>query len=369
MTVHRIHVARVIAETSDACSIEFDVPPESTDHFAYRPGQFLTVRVPSERTGSVARCYSLCSAPHEGGPLKVTVKRTRDGYGSNWLCDNAEPGLAVDVLAPAGIFTPKSLGTDLLLCAGGSGITPVMSILKSVLAEGSGKVALIYANRDEKSVIFADELADLATRYPDRLVTVHWLETVQGLPTTPKLAAITAPWADREAFLCGPGPFMDAARAALTELGVDRKRIRIEKFKSLPRNPFEIEEPAAKAAAEAGAIVDAEAEDTAGPQGAEDDAVTVTEGAPVSLTVELDGAEHSLAWPRQQKLLDFLLERGLDAPYSCRAGSCSACSCRIVAGEVKLLHNEVLESVDLDEGIILACQSIPITDDVSVTYE
>ncbi|MGH3519334.1 MAG: 2Fe-2S iron-sulfur cluster-binding protein [Haloechinothrix sp.] len=340
---HRLHVARNVAETHDAHSLELEVPAELAERFRYRPGQFLTLRVPSDRTGSVGRCYSLSSAPHEDGPLKVTVKRVREGYGSNWLCDNARTGMAVDVLPPAGVFSPKSLDADLLLFAGGSGITPVMSILKSVLARGSGKITLIYANRDEKSVIFADELAELTTEHPDRLVVVHWLETVQGMPSVDKLAALAEPWRDREAFICGPSAFMDATAEALSDLGVDRKRVHIERFISLSRNPFEVEDT--------------------------DQAELAETGTPVSLEVELDGERHEFEWPRQKKLLDFLLEKGLDAPYSCREGACSACACRIVSGEVKMLHNEVLEPVDLDEGIVLACQSIPITDDVSVTYE
>lgn len=339
----RVRVARAITETSDARSLELDVPQELAERFTYRPGQFLTLRVPSDRTGSVGRCYSLSSAPHEGGPLKVTVKRVRDGYGSNWLCDNAREGMSLDVLPPAGVFTPKSLDTDLLLFAGGSGITPVMSILKSVLARGSGTVTLVYANRDEKSVIFASELAALAAAHPDRLTVLHWLESVQGLPTVEQLTALARPWAQREVFICGPAAFMDAAADALSRLQVDRKKIHIEKFISLSRNPFEVE-------------------DATGPES--DDS-----GEPASLTVELDGEQHSFSWPRTKKLLDFLLEKGLDAPYSCREGACSACACRIVTGEVKMLHNEVLEPEDLDDGIVLACQSLPVTDDVAVSYE
>lgn len=369
MSIHRLRVTRVIAETADACSIELGIPADAADQFAYKPGQFLTVRVPSDRTGSVARCYSLCSAPHEAGGLRVTVKRSKDGYASNWLCDNAVVGMTLDVLAPAGIFTPKSLDTDLLLMAGGSGITPIISILKAALAKGSGKVALIYANLDESSVIFADELAELGRNYPDRLVVVHWLQSVQGLPSVEQLAAVAAAWADREAFVCGPGPFMDATAAALTTLGFERRRVHIEKFKSLPRNPFEVEEAAAKEAAEAAAIADAEADSVVDGVDAEADENPTEDGAPTTLTVELDGEHHEFVWPRQQKLLDFLLAKGLQAPYSCREGACSACACRIVAGEVKLLHNEVLEPEDLDDGIVLACQAVAITDDITVSYD
>ncbi|MDV6014184.1 2Fe-2S iron-sulfur cluster-binding protein [Haloechinothrix sp. LS1_15] len=345
----RLRVAATVDETHDARSIVFEPPEDREDSLTYRPGQFLTLRVPSERTGSVARCYSLSSAPHEQGQWKVTVKRVDDGYASNWICDTVTEGMELDVLAPAGVFTPRSLDDDLLLFAGGSGITPVMSIVKSVLRHGSGRIALVYANRDERSVIFAGELGELAAAHPERLTVVHWLESVQGLPTVAALRALTEPWADREAFICGPVAFKDVTAEALRELGVPRKRVHIERFVSLSRNPFE--EPVA-------------GEDTE-PSPAD----VAQQAPPVALEVDLDGEQRELAWPREKKLLDFLLESGMDAPYSCREGACSACACRVTAGEVKMLNNEVLEPVDLDEGIVLACQSLPVTDSVSVSYE
>ncbi|WP_410578762.1 2Fe-2S iron-sulfur cluster-binding protein [Amycolatopsis sp. lyj-108] len=335
-----VTVAEVITETADARSIVFEIPTEHASVFAYTPGQFLTVRVPSERTGSVARCYSLSSAPHENR-VQVTVKRTADGYGSNWLCDNLQAGQEVQVLPPAGVFSPASLDEDFLLLAGGSGITPVMSILKSALEHGTGKVILLYANRDERSVIFARELADLAARHQDRLVVVHWLESLQGLPTEAHLRALVAPYTTHEAFICGPGPFMDAARTVLKDLGLPRKRIHLERFLSLGGNPFEVAEPVAVEEAE----------------------------TPAAVEVTLDGETKKLDWPRRTKLLDLLLEKGFDAPYSCREGQCSACACRVISGEVKMLNNEVLDGDDIAEGIVLACQSLPLTDEVTVTYE
>ena len=163
--VLELQIAEVVAETDDARSLVFavpdapgdpDIPPE---RLRYAPGQFLTLRVPSDRTGSVARCYSLCSSPFTDDALTVTVKRTADGYASNWLCDHAHAGMRIHVLAPSGTFVPKTLDDDFLLLAAGSGITPIMSICKSALAEGSGQVTLIYANRDERSVIFCRRAA------------------------------------------------------------------------------------------------------------------------------------------------------------------------------------------------------------------
>ncbi|WP_037369854.1 ferredoxin--NADP reductase [Amycolatopsis orientalis] len=333
-------VAEVIEETADARSIVFTVPDEHLDRFAYSPGQFLTLRIPSDRTGSVARCYSLSSAPHEGR-VQVTVKRTADGYGSNWVCDELRAGATIDVLRPSGVFCPSSLDSDFLLFAAGSGITPVMSILKSALEKGSGQVVLVYANRDEQSVIFAAELRELAERFGDRLTVVHWLESLQGLPTVAALRALAKPYAGHEAFLCGPAPFMTAAQDALRELGAPRERVHVEKFHSLTGNPF-ADEP--------------EPEEETG-------------GETTALTVDLDGETRQLCWPRQRKLLDNLLAEGLDAPYSCREGQCSACACRITSGEVKMLNNEVLDAEDIADGIVLACQSVPLTDEVSVSYE
>ncbi len=173
--VLELQIAEVVDETDDARSLVFAVPDESGDpeippqRLRYAPGQFLTLRVPSDRTGSVARCYSLCSSPFTDDALTVTVKRTVDGYASNWLCDHAHKGMRIHVLAPSGNFVPKTLDDNFLLLAAGSGITPIMSICKSALSEGSGQVTLVYANRDDRSVIFADALRELAAKYPDRL--------------------------------------------------------------------------------------------------------------------------------------------------------------------------------------------------------
>ena len=167
--VLELQVADVVAETDDARCLVFKVPDGAqipAQRLAYAPGQFLTLRVPSDRTGSVARCYSLCSSPFTDDALTVTVKRTEGGYASNWLCDHAHPGMKLHVLAPSGTFVPPTLDADFLLVAAGSGITPMMSICKSALIEGGGKVVLLYANRDENSVIFGAALRDLGGEVP-----------------------------------------------------------------------------------------------------------------------------------------------------------------------------------------------------------
>ncbi|WP_343602331.1 ferredoxin--NADP reductase [Mycobacterium sp.] len=339
--VLELEVADVISETDEARSLVFRVPGGAdipADRLRYAPGQFLTLRIPSDRTGSVARCYSLCSSPFTDDALTVTVKR--DGYASNWLCEHAHPGMRIHVLAPSGTFVPETLDDDFLLMAAGSGITPIMSICKSALSQGAGQVALIYANRDERSVIFGDALRELAAKYPDRLTVVHWLESLQGLPSAAALAQLAAPNTGRPVFICGPGPFMAAAREALDTLKVPASQVHIEVFTSLASDPFA--------------------------------AVTIDDTGqepPATAVVRLDGQTHTVPWPRSAKLLDVLLDAGLDAPFSCREGHCGACACTLRSGQVTMAVNDVLEQQDLDDGLILACQSRPQTDSVEVSYD
>ena len=336
-TFHRLPVAEVISETHDACSLVFAVPPELSGEFAYRPGQFLTVRIPQGGEDSVARCYSLSSSPHTGDRHTITVKRVDDGYASNWLADNVTAGTVLDLLPPAGTFTPQSLEGDFLMFAGGSGITPVMSIVKSALTRGRGRVTLIYTNRDERSVIFSQELRRLAAGAGNRLLVLHWLDSLQGPPTAAAMAALARPFASREVFLCGPDPYMAVVRQALAQLGVPAQRIHIERFLSLAENPFEEPQPDA-------------------------------DGMAATLEVWIDGEKRVLTWPAGTRMLDILIDEGLDAPYSCRQGICGACACQLTAGEVKMAHNEVLEEADVADGYILACQAVPLTESVSIIY-
>lgn len=345
--VIELQIAAVIEETADAHTLVFTTPddkPVAPERLRYSPGQFLTLRVPSDRTGSVARCYSLSSSPFTDDRLAVTVKRTVGGYASNWLCDNAHPGLRMHALAPSGLFVPKTLDGDLLLVAAGSGITPMMSICRSALARGRGSITLIYANRDEESVIFAGALRELAAEHPGRLTVVHWLETVQGLPSAGALAALAAPYAAREAFICGPGPFMATAERALLQAGTPAERIHIEVFRSIESDPF------------AKIVID----DTPPADGA---------GGPATASVTLDGTTHQVRWPRSAMLLDVLLDAGLDAPYSCREGHCGACAVLVQTGAVQMEINDALDDSDCAEGLILACQARPVSDLVEVSYD
>ena len=347
-----LEVLDVVEETENARSVVLD-PGEHKELFQYSPGQFLTVAVPSDRTGLVARSYSLSSTPVDEGPLTITVKRTVDGYASGWICNELRKGDRLRVLPPAGIFTPKDLDADLLLFAGGSGITPVMSIIRTALARGTGQIILFYANQDDRSVIFADALAELAANHADRLQVVHWLESVQGLPSQDQLRAFAAQYVEWEAFVCGPAPFMELTVAALKELEFPRARRHQEKFVSLGGNPFE---------------TDAERE-----PGADDDDGDVAEAPPLAgpahLLVELDGENYDFNdWRSGTTILEHLESKGIKAPYSCREAECSACAVRLLEGEVVMRKNDILEDEDLEDGIRLGCQSEAATEKVRVTY-
>ncbi len=326
----------VVHESPDAISIVFDVA--DTALFAYRPGQFLTLRVPSERTGSVARCYSLASSPHRDDRLRVIVKRTPDGYASNWLNDNLRAGAELEVLPPSGVFGPKDLDQDLVLFAGGSGITPMLSILKSALTEGNGHLALLYANRDEASVIAAAELRELVVESSGRLHVHHWLESLQGLPDAEAINRFAEQFSDRETFICGPAPFMDTVQRVLRERGQARSTIHVEVFSSLSSDPFTEYVPE--------------------PVGDE-----TADGATVHAEVELDGEVHQLDWPRSTRLLDYMLSLDIDVPYMCRNGECGTCQATCTAGKVTLMHNDLLDEADLADGYVLTCQLLPAGDD------
>ena len=336
---HPLRVVAVIEETADARSIVLSQPDDGAS-FAYKPGQFLTLRIPTAK-GAVARCYSLASTPGVDEHLKFTVKRVENGLASNWLCDTIHPGDLLHALPPAGTFRPTGSEANLLLLAGGSGITPMMSIIKAALVEGSRRIVLVYANRNERSVIFAEELNRLALAHPGRLVVHHWLESVQCLPSREQLAALLEPYTDREALLCGPDAFMACCAEALAGLGVDRQRIKAERFVSLSGDPAQRPTPEAEPAS----------------------------GSAFALTVELDGETHAVSWAGNQVLLDALLGEGLAAPFSCREGKCGACACRVVEGEVTMDEGAVLGPEEIEQGWILSCQARPASARARITFD
>lgn len=339
---YMLTIDRVINETDDAVSLIFDVADDLAPHFDYQPGQFLTLGVPSDRDGLVARCYSLASTPGVDQQLKVTIKRTAEGYASNWICDNARPGMALRSLPPSGTFLRPAQSGHLLLAAAGSGITPVISILKAALAGAVGQVSLFYANRDRASVIFADELDALQAAHGDRLESTHWIEADSGLPTAAAISEFIQLAGDdenpRQIMVCGPGPFMDVVASGAELAGLDRAGVVREEFRSIHGNPFEVR------------LVDATAADAA------------------TVEVTLDGETSALAWPRESNLVDVMLAAGMEAPYSCREGTCGSCMCTLSEGEVALGETEALDDDDIADGYILACQAKPVSSSLKVEF-
>ncbi|MBV0934716.1 ferredoxin--NADP reductase [Marinobacterium weihaiense] len=339
---HNLQVEQVVQETDDAVSLQFALDADQVERFRYRPGQFLTLRLPWQGE-HLLRCYSMSSAPTVDSRLRVTVKRVVEGRGSNWICDNVKAGDRIEVMQPAGVFTPESLDGEFLLFAGGSGITPVFSILRSVLLRGRGQVRLIYANRDEQSVIFREALKELLEQYADRLDVIHLLDAVQGRPTVSLLKRLSCGFEQARAFICGPGPYMDAAEQALQELKLPPAHIHVERFVSLPSE---------------------ESRD-------EDQQAALTESAEIDeaqVAIELDGQHYELQCQGDETILDAAEKAGIELPYSCMAGMCASCMCEVTEGEVKLLHNDVLDERDLSQGMTLTCQAVPTSAKVRLKY-
>ena len=342
LTYHPLKILEVIEETADARSVVFELPPALAATFKYKPGQHLQLHVPCGDK-SLPRCYSLSASPViAGDPLRVTVKRVADGRASQWLCGQLKAGATLEVAAPAGMFTPRSLDGDSLMYAGGSGITPVFSIVRSVLLGGKGRIRLIYANRDERSVIFGKALAQLSAEHPQRLQVIHWLDVVQGIPSQAQLAALAQGWEKADVFICGPNAFMDGAAAAMRELGLPHSQVHVERFVSLPEDADDEVAPKAGAAPASGAGTEFEA--------------------------ELDGVITKGTCAPGQLLIEALEAAGMAPPFSCRSGACAACMCKLLEGEVDLEHNHVLAQSDLDQGWILCCQAIPKSPKIRISY-
>ncbi|BAN50097.1 ferredoxin--NADP reductase [Metapseudomonas resinovorans] len=323
----QLEVAEMIAETHDSHSLVLRVPAGLEERFRYKAGQYLGFRVVLGGK-RLTRCYSMSSSPDCDALPKVTIKRVDGGRVSNWFNDQVRPGDRLEVLPPAGHFHLRPGEHDLVLFGGGSGITPVFSILKSALKTSGRRIKLVYANRDEGSVIFRDELRALAKAHVDQLDVVHVLDSVQGFLGEGEVRHLVRGHAGAEFYICGPGPFMDTVERALLGLGEPRERIHVERFISPP---------------------DPDTQDLAPAYGA------VAE----QLLVELDGQLSEVPVQPGETLLQSMRNAGLDAPYSCEEGFCGACMCKVEAGDVVLSRNDILSPAELAEGWTLACQGRP----------
>lgn len=328
---HALRVARVIDETHDTRSYELDVPEALRDAFAYQSGQFLTLAIPwaDVAGGVLKRCYSLASAPGSDPAPKVTVKRVAGGRASNWLNDHVHAGDVIGVQAPAGRFVLGKGDGPLVLFAGGSGITPIISIIKTALARTGRTATLVFANRDARSIIFEAELAALSQQHGLRLAVRHRLDDRDGFMTREHVAREVVPGATY--FLCGPGPFMDLVEAALLGAGAPADHVHVERFLSAP-DPV------------------AHPKDASPPPGGD---------VPSTIGVEHEGAQRDVPYQSGQTLLEAAIAGGVDAPYSCKEGFCGCCAALLLEGTVRMDADDALTPEAKKRGLILACQARP----------
>ena len=355
VSFHNLTVAEITDETADARSIRFAVPEELKETFRFKPGQHLTLKC--EIGGEeVRRNYSLCVAPQDD-QLKVTVKRIAGGLFSNWANDNLKPGDIVEVMAPHGSFTwdfEPTASRHYVGFAGGSGITPVMSLLKTALTtEPNSRFTLLYGNRDSSSVIFLEELGRLKNRFMGRLEIHHFLsdeaediELFNGLLDRDKCEEILTHLVEADGvdafFICGPGPMMDAAEAALLGKGVAKEKIHIERFT--------VDRPTGAAVAQMQALQ--------------------SQAQGLSMLVTLDGRKRRVRFDAAAgNILDSARASGLPAPYACKAGVCATCRAKVVSGEVEMAARYGLSDEEVAAGYVLTCQSVPKGAGVELDYD
>ncbi|MEM1129988.1 MAG: ferredoxin--NADP reductase, partial [Pseudomonadota bacterium] len=321
-------VARKQAETDQSASFVLVPRPEDAPLFAYEPGQFLTFAIP-HGTGRLQRSYSLSSAPGFDPLMSICVKRVAGGRGSNWMLDHLHAGDAIDVQPPAGRFTLKPGPAPLYVIAGGSGITPCLSLIKSALTHTDRSLHLLYANQHRQAVIYEGILADLERRHPGRFTLRHWLDEAHGRLTAADFLDMPM-GPDPHCYICGPAPMMDMAEAVLADRFGDAV-VMTERFASPDDDVVETE--------------------TAGP----------ADAAPETFRLTLDGVDHVVPLQPGQTLLSAALEMGLDAPMSCTEGHCGACMGQLKEGEVQMASTKALSKRNIARGYVLACQAKPVT--------
>ncbi len=349
---HSLKVVDVVKETVDAVSVAFEVPANLKQDYKYIQGQYLTLKL-KVNGEELRRSYSICSSPLEENQLRVAIKKVKDGRMSSFINDVLKVGAEIEVMTPMGNFYSEmnpNNKKNYVLFAGGSGITPMLSILKTVLvAEPNSRITLFYGNNDEMSIIFKKQIEQLAIANSDRLNVVHILNAapanhpvlLQGLMTKEKNRSLIENYVglnnDNEFFICGPAPMMGNVMAALKELKVEETKIHIEYFTA--------------------------------PVSAEDVKPAENTAVGASAKIIMDGDEHTVTLEKNETILEAALRIGLDAPYACQGGSCCTCRALLEEGTVDMAVNYALSAAEVKKGYILTCQSRPTTNNVVVNYD
>lgn len=354
---HPLRVRSVEPDTQEAVIVSFDVPPDMREVFGFTQGQYLTLRADIDGQ-DLRRSYSICAGVDDG-ELRVGVRRVRGGAFSNWINAHLKPGDSIQVMAPQGrFFVPldSSAKRHHVGIAGGSGITPILSIMKTVLArEPSSRFTLIYGNRQLRSTMFKEEIEDLKNRYMSRLVLQHVFSDEHtdapinsGIMNREKigefLASVVPAAQIDQVYICGPFQMNDEAEAALLAVGVPEERIHIERFGvNLP------------GAAQVGAVVH-----EAQPGDAE----------VARIVIIRDGLSREVLYSKgQPSILDAASAAGLEVPYSCTSGVCGTCRAKVLEGEVRMERNFALDKKEVASGFVLTCQAHPLTERVVLSFD
>ena len=349
-----LSVAKIKNETRDTIAVTFDIPPELAPSFAYQQGQHLTLRAMIEDE-DVRRSYSICSAVQDN-TLRVAIKRTPGGLFSSWANDHLKPGMTLEVMPPMGHFNvplDAANARRYVAFAAGSGITPILSIIKTtLLAEPKSSFTLFYGNRASSSVIFKDELTDLKDTFMERLKLAYVMsreqqdiELFNGRITKEKCQQFLQHWLRVEdtdvAFICGPEDMMHGVSEALQEAGMPKQNIKVELFAaSIPKHQHK------PRTFDAGVKHETEV-------------TVIMDGNATSFTMDKD----------KESILDAGLRAGIDMRYSCKGGVCSTCRCKLLDGKVDMDANYALEDYEVARGFVLSCQSFPVTDKVVIDFD
>lgn len=337
-----LRVTHVIRETADAVSLVLAVPELLKDRFRYTAGQFVTIKTTVGDTEQ-RRCYSMSSSPDVDPGLRITVKRDRDGVVSNWINDTVAAGDHLLTAPPDGRFVLTAADRDVVTFAGGSGITPVFSLVNAALTASGRHARMFYANRDVDSVIFREALARLTETHPDRLQVHHHLDAHDGVVSarhiTEFLTVCGGSGMDADYYVCGPGPFMDTVERVLLDEGVPARHVHLERFTVAP------------------VAADALAESVA-------ESVATEE-----VTIVLGRTTVTAPYRAGTTLLQTARLAGLKAPSSCEVGTCGTCIAQVTEGSARLLNNDALDDDEVAEGWVVTCQALPTSRAVKVVYE